>query len=87
MSLVFLSIFIVFAFDAQGRHLSKTFTIVMMSAAPEQKKKHVDLDVPLRQHEVKPVICHLTARQHNGDRKALSRRAPDMHGCAYLEGK
>ena len=28
-----------FAFDAQGRHLSKNVTIVMMSAAPEQKKK------------------------------------------------
>ena len=27
-----------FAFDAQGRHLSKTVTIVMMSAAQEQKK-------------------------------------------------
>ena len=26
------------AFDAQGRHSSKTVTIVMMSAAPEQKK-------------------------------------------------
>ena len=28
-----------FAYDAQGRHLSKTVTIVMMSAAQEQKKK------------------------------------------------
>ena len=27
-----------FAFDAQGRDLSKTVTIVMMSAAPEPKK-------------------------------------------------
>jgi len=28
-----------FAFDAQGRHLSKTVTIAMMSAAQEPKKK------------------------------------------------
>ena len=27
------------AFDAQGRHSSKTVAIVMMSAAPEQKKR------------------------------------------------
>ena len=29
----------------------------------------------MRQHEVKPVICCLTARQHNGDRKPLCRSA------------
>ena len=32
-------VFPLLAFDAQGRHSSKTVTIVMMSAAPEQKKK------------------------------------------------
>ena len=33
--------FLSLAFDAQGRHSSKTVTIVMMSAAPEQKKNRV----------------------------------------------
>ena len=39
-SLFFLSI----AFDAQGRHSSKTVTIVMMSAAQEQKKILFELE-------------------------------------------
>ena len=38
--------FLSIAFDAQGRHSSKTVTIVMMSAAQEQKRKTTVLDPP-----------------------------------------
>ena len=49
-----------FAYDAQGRHLSKTVTIVMMSAAQEQKKRLIGCATDFTLHVIRsfPLCLH-----------------------------